>query len=385
MGMINAQDSLTVDIDILKEIQSPAANLLGIANTDIAKPSDPSAFMLSLRQATSNFTQVPNNYAIDFAPVWVFGGKNISATEFMSSKPKYSIPQSLVVSFAINNDDVQDSTGARKNTALGLGFKFSILRGKVSQKTNENIDQSLALMASLNEEISEAYESLSSVNKTYNDAIGEMADPGTSSDRRSELTKIIEAEQGKMYKEAQSVVSKYSVKFKSLGQNIDFNREQFKLDFNGAMSINFADQIYENGEVNKVAAWLTGSYEWKSGLSVLGIARYLYNPDQGFLDDLGIMMVDDLSIFNFGGKLQYSKNRFSSSFELLSQSSLNNDAVESGTKYLFNAQYKLDDNVVLSFVFGKDYDNMFTEQGNVISALNFLMGLGSKREVKRAD
>ena len=49
----------TIKVDLLKAPSSPASNLLGIAPSDIEKPTDVSAFMLSLQSATNSFIKLP--------------------------------------------------------------------------------------------------------------------------------------------------------------------------------------------------------------------------------------------------------------------------------------------------------------------------------------
>ena len=62
--------------------------LLNISPSTIQRPSDPSAFMVSLLNAPNNLSAVPNAYAVDFAPAWLFYGSKIKYEDFNSDKLK---------------------------------------------------------------------------------------------------------------------------------------------------------------------------------------------------------------------------------------------------------------------------------------------------------
>jgi len=95
-----------INIDMLKAPQSPAANLLGMADSEISKPSDPTTFMVSLRQATNNFSSIPTNYAIDFSPFKVFGSSDLKFTDWLRGRKSFK--QNTVLSIAVNNNPVMN-------------------------------------------------------------------------------------------------------------------------------------------------------------------------------------------------------------------------------------------------------------------------------------
>ncbi len=379
---ISAQDSLVVNIDILKEIQSPASNLIGISNTEISKPSDPTAFMASIRQATNNFSELPSNYAIDIAPAWLFNAKNIKAENFLSAKPKYSIPQTFVISTAVNNDHIMTAPNqVSENIALGLGIKFSIFRGAISEETNRAIASSIDLAKQRGREFSDIAQELQLNSQEFQDILNELQRDDLNETEIKILQLRGELELERINGIAADKLEHWNEEFKQISNRIDLTRTKFKLDFNAAISYNFENQIFSNGKADKIAAWLTGGYEWNSGLSLLGIVRYLHNPDARFLNDLDIVEVKNLNMINGGLKIQYEKNKFAISSEFLSQNVTNNDTIESGVKFLINTEYRVAPNMKLSMTFGKDFTGMITKEGNVISALNFLMGFGSKRRI----
>ena len=378
---IKAQDTLEVNVDVLKEIQSPAANLLGIANTDIAKPNDPTAFMLNLSQATNNFTEVPVNYAVDLAPAWLLGAKKIDADKYLKNELGSNIWQTLVVSLAVNNADVTIDTATLKNTAFAAGIKFSLLRGKVSKETKRKLNASLDLSRKANYERDAIIQELLSNSQEWKDLQIMLQQDGLSENEIKLLQLQGQIILENIHEQALSIQKDYGDQFRDIASDLNFERKGFKLDFNAAASFNFLDQVYSNGINDKIAAWLTMSYDASDEFSLLGIARYLFNPDASFLNDSDIMITDDLSLFNAGVKLQYEKGDFSFSGEYLFQNAFDSQEVDSGYKFIVNAKYVVSKNLVLTLSFGRDFNNMITRDGNVISALNFVKGFGSKRAV----
>jgi len=375
-------DSLVVDVDILKALQSPAANLLGISNSDIARPSDPTAIMTSLQQATSNFSELPANYAIDLAPAWLFGYKHIKADDFLSNKVRYNIPQSFIVSTAVNNNDViGDSASLIQNTAIGIGVKFSILRGKIAASEQSKLDDIRNDLVDFSKGVSELIDEKIKNSVKYQDAQKIVFNDKSTGDERTAAAESMQEEQSRILNEVLAVNNLQEERVKLNQQDVDLTRYGFKVDFNAALAFDFPNRVYDNSRLSKAAAWLTVANEWESGLSLLGIARFIRNPDALFADEFGVVNSDDLSIFDFGLKILYARDKFVFSFEGIGQSVSGDSSIESGTKYLINSEYTLSKNMRLSLTFGKDFNNMITKQGNVISTLNFLMGFGSKRKV----
>lgn len=50
-------------------------------------------------------------------------------------------------------------------------------------------------------------------------------------------------------------------------------------------------------------------------------------------------------------------------------------------KYDVSLNYKVGKNQNISFTYGKNFDNVVTRSGNLIAAINFMMGFGSTRGI----
>ncbi|MFN0213923.1 MAG: hypothetical protein ACKVT2_06670, partial [Saprospiraceae bacterium] len=128
-------DTTDFNLDMLQVPNSPAFALMDLAPSSIDEPKVPTDFAVSLRQSTDSFTTWPKSYAIEFAPAWVFGRDKIDFSKFSSNSLGNNIWQSLTISAGINHlaDPTLPSNNGR-STQLGLGLKFSLLRGEMEEK-----------------------------------------------------------------------------------------------------------------------------------------------------------------------------------------------------------------------------------------------------------
>ncbi|MBK7095935.1 MAG: hypothetical protein IPH57_13165 [Saprospiraceae bacterium] len=382
------KDDNTVNIDLLKAPQSPAAVLLGIGDSEISRPSDPTAFMVSLRQATGNFTERPTNYAVDIAPLWVFKGKNIAFERFLNNSSIIdNIWQTSVISFAVNENPLKNENDMEiPNSAVGLGFKFSLLRGKVTDQFRVSINKSRNILDSINYKSSIiSKDFLNRTNyKALRDSLLDCYSKNCDSLKTAYYNKAVELE----IKKAEVEVLKENNGFKDeetrlikMASEIDFRRIGWKLDCSFGVSYDFPDYVFIERKLSKAGFWISGGYEFPDQFLLLGIARYLYNPDQIFADPEGIIKSDNNQTFDYGVRAIYSIKDFSLSGEIIYRSVLNNKEIEPGYKYQLNAAYTLENNIKLTVNLGKNFDGVITRKGNVIAALNFLMGFGGTKSL----
>ena len=131
----------TVDLDILKAPTSVAFNLMGIAASDIERPTDLTSFAASLRNATNNFSKFPSSYSVEFAPAWLLRASNLTLDRYSSTQFRDVFSQSFNISIGFtkqNSDEKEDDSSAFSK--LGFGVKFSILRPKWTDKTQQLFD-----------------------------------------------------------------------------------------------------------------------------------------------------------------------------------------------------------------------------------------------------
>lgn len=391
-----ASEDSTVSVDLLRAPMSPAANLLGISNSQIEKPSDPAAFTTTLNNATDNFSTLPSSYAIDIAPFWLFGGKNITLEEYLAPDKGLfksigrNLKQSLVVSVATQTH--QDSPTEGENlTQFAFGLKASLARGnKIDPNYLKKLTTLSASLKSLVGDLSGAVDTLLLGNSHYQslkilrDSI--MKNTKMSFQERTTLTKPIRDQLAAIEKSTLDAArNEREAEFnalKGIMEGAQLNRYGFKLDLSAGMVLDYPNQEFDNGEVTKAGAWMTTGWDWQNGTSFLGIVRWLMHPDQVFADDTGTTATDDVTTLDAGARFVH--NITQSKFEISAEGiyrSASVSTIDPSWRFTVNAAYDFSKNKKLTFVYGRDFDGTITKSGNVIAALNLLIGFGTEKRL----
>lgn len=385
-----------VKLDLLKAPSSPAANLLGFATTDIDKPTDISAFMLSLQSATASFTKLPSNYAIDIAPFLISGKKNsdLTTTGLQSVDFKKVFKQTFVLSAAIKNSDSSEKTFNSKSIYTGLGFKFSILRGEYDEETKKSLKGISDLQEIILNHLTEAGKKwrekndpevlilrLKLMEMTRGKTILSELQAVTGSEEYKEVQKKIDEKLQDFIDNEFEAKQELNDKIKKIASSFQTNRIGFTWDFNGGISAEFIDKKFNNSKVHNAGLWQTLGYTNKKGSSFLGLIRFLYNPDKIFAKNDSTNDIGNISTFDAGMRYAYSKSqsKFSCSIEGIYRSVLSSNTIAPSWRLILNADYSISDNQKITFTFGRNFDGTITKDGNLIAALTLLVGLGNKR------
>ena len=401
---IKAQEN--TDLDLLKAPISPASNLLGFAQSEIDKPTDVSDFMLSLQSVTNSYTSLPSNYAVDIAPFWLLKNKtnlgDISTVGLEKSNGKNVIKQSLVVSMAIKNPDSTANGFNTNSTYAGLGFKFSIYRGNYDKKTIENLKhiaelqkirlelvdkKVLAVYDNLPEEINKLKESRKEIYRNF--------DTNDESELNIKLGEILMQKEAEINSKIESKIEQLfnnqdsSDKFKTLDSKIKKLASEFQLarvgfswEVSGGVSNEFRQKDFNNSKIYNAGLWTTMGYTWEKSGAILGIIRYLYNPDKVFALDNTANVIENSSTFDAG--LRYivgdSQSKFNGSLEAIYRSVPSNiDVIDSSWRLMLNLDYSILKNQKLTFSFGRNYDGTTIKNNNLIATIGTVFGFGNKR------
>ena len=409
---VHAQTEIdtTIKVDLLKAPSSPASNLLGFATSDIEKPTDVSAFMLSLQSATNSFNKLPSNYAVDIAPYWFFKNSkkgDITTEGFKQSSGKDVFKQTLVISFAFRNPDSTETDLNGRSTYGGLGFKFSILRGTYDNTTKKALADIKALqdikLRNLGKKMAEYMESTDPEVidlKRKRKAFFKGFDPNDQSEEnRRRFNEIINND------EFRQIDKTLKVKLKEIAESdfsptdsVQANSELDKAiqqiaasfqtarvgwtwDIAGGASTEFRNKNFGNSKLYNAGLWTTIGYTdtvYGAGLLLL---RVLNNPDRVFAKDNAVNEIDDILTFDAGLRYIYSKpqSKFGASLEAIYRSVLTSGTIDPSWRLIFNADYAIWPNQKLTFSFGRNFDGTITKDGNLIAALTFLTGFGNKR------
>ncbi|GAB2949293.1 hypothetical protein GCM10027048_12930 [Hymenobacter coalescens] len=390
-----AQNEEEVKLDVLRAPVSPASNLLGIATTDIDKPTDVSAFMLSLQSASNSFSKLPSNYAVDLAPYYLLPKERGDFTTQGLKSPSFNdtFKQTLIISAAVRNPDATEGDFSANNTYTGLGVKFSILRGEYDEATTVNLDKIIRLQKRMVNELSVATQEWITKNDPYYiqlvnkraelfldksktpKQIQESPEFKVITNELSTILANVTAEQTQKTRDA------IAAELQTIAANFQTNRVGFSWDVNGGISGEFIDKRFNKSRVYNAGLWTNFGYTTKNGMAFLGLVRYLYNPDKVFALDNQSMRIDNISTLDGGLRLAYSKSqsKFSGSAEGIYRSVLSSDTIDPSWRLVLNADYAIFQNQKLTFSFGRNFDGTVSKDGNLIAALTFLAGFGNKR------
>lgn len=384
-----------VKLDLLKAPSSPASNLLGIAASDVDKPTDVSAFMLSLQKSSNNFTSLPSNYSVDIAPYWLFkkNKKNITTAGLEKSNGSDVLQQTLVLSFAIKNTDSTETKFIPNSTYSGVGFKFSIFRGHYDDKTIQSLekikniqDVKLQKLKRIQDEIEKNKEVVDLRNKLKDKLVGKTFEQ-IKLVIKSDAYQKIQSDLNKKNQEledqqiAVAEVTELNKKIKDIASEFQTARVGFTWDIAGGISAQFLNKRFDNSKVYNAGIWTTLGYTDEKLGSVLFLLRFLHNPDKIFAKDNTVNSIGDIRTLDFGGRYIYSmpQSKFNASMEAVYRSVLSSNTIKPSWRLVLNADYAIWQNQKLTFSFGRNFDGTISKDGNLIAALTFLAGFGNKR------
>jgi hypothetical protein len=362
-----AQDN-AASIDLLKAPSSPAANLLGTSPSDVQQFTDPSDFMASLQHATNSYSTLPTNYAVDIAPDWLFFGRKITYRKFTGDGGFKNIGpnilQSLVVSAASKAGD-----SSKAAPSLGFGVKFSLIRGNIPASTLADADAIVEdIMKAIQDNIKQEKDKVRSTEKYRNASTDAKNQMLLDAARRGEQAETDE-------------ISNLREKVKKL----DFKRYGWKWDINAGIALDYPGQRFNNAEVNKAGAWTNLGYEDSAtGLSFIALVRYLYQPDKVIANSQNVLQQNNVSTLDAGARIIFTpqENKFTLSAEGIYRSVLTPSGIDPAWRFTVNAEYEVAANKRLTLALGRDYEGTFHKDGNVIAALNLIMGFGNNRPVR---
>ena len=400
----------TIKVDLLRAPASPASSLLGIAPSDIDKPTDVSAFMLSLQSATGSFSRLPSNYAIDIAPYWFFKNSkkgDITTEGFRKSSGKDVFKQTLVLSFAFRNPDSTETDLNVKSAYGGFGFKFYFLRGKYDAGTNKALEDIKNLqdikLRHLGKKMAEYKESsdpeIVELRKKRKALFKGFDSNDNSPENQKKLNEIITSDEFiKIRKRLEEKLKELSESDFSVADSIEAVNEldkeiqqiassfqTFRMgwtwDLSGGISAEFRRKRFDDSKLYNAGVWTTIGYTdtvYGAGLLLL---RLLHNPDKVFAKDNVINDIGNITTLDAGLRYIYSKpqSKFSASLEAIYRSVLTSGTIDPSWRLIFNADYALLQNKKLTFSFGRNFDGTVSKDGNLMAALTFLTGFGNNR------
>ncbi len=362
----------TDSFDLLLAPTSPGFVLLGIEPTTVERPGTPSDLAVTIINNTKNLSALPENFALEFLPYWLFFGKNISYSSYKANEVVPNIAQTLSLSIATSSDS--ETSSDTSSTSLGVGFRFSILRGRIDEKYNDYAEKLDAL-----------YDDLGKISKSITEKRSKLTeDDPTIKQLRKQLetadetmVPLIEAMLSQRHEaidqEAEAQVREELKEnyenLQSIASGLRLRRIGLKLDLAAGFVIDFPQRVFDEANFSRLGAWITGGYEW-TNYSLLGVARFLGNENNS-----------DENSFDIGGRVIFDNfKRFSLSAESVYRNFPNRDSDKNEYRVAVSFDYSLAKNKSISFTFGRDFEGR--KSGNLISLINLVLGFGSERPIR---
>lgn len=158
-------------------------------------------------------------------------------------------------------------------------------------------------------------------------------------------------------------------------------REGFFWDIAGGLVLDHKDRRFDNSYITKAGLWTSlGNNSKKANITYQVQLRYLFQPDNPFLAEADSLEVKDIQLADGGARFSWDPNngRFSLSLEALYRRAINTGAIDPTWRLVTNAGYDLGNNKRITFSFGRNFDATTTKSGNLITALNLILGFGHK-------
>jgi hypothetical protein len=395
----------TATLDMLVVPNSPAFTLLGISPTTVDKPTTPSDFAFSIVNATNGLSGLPKNYAIEIAPIPLLFQKKKNYNQFANKNHKFinTLSQTFIISAGFTtNDTVTTTINNYIKTRSGIGFKISLLRGKIDTAFDDyktsiiSVRNQLDLLHATNIAWIDSVKKNDLVyillagerTKLLIEMVSIVKDVSIAADTKNKkndslktaLTLIDQNITSRLETIKAEQINQQIVKAQLLKkeiENIKFKRYGLMLDIAGGAVLGFRNDDFQNSVVQQYSFWINGGYSLKKGFDFVVLARYNTN--------VGVLIGDngkpkDQTSYDFGGKVDYSSNdkKFTIGAEGIVRV-LSDTAIY---RYTFNASYQIKQNQALTFSIGKNFNSNKTNLGGtLIAALNYVVAFGTKRTV----
>lgn len=371
-----------VNLDLLRAASVPAYSLIGIAPTVIDRPTDLNDLRASLQNATGNYTQLPTNFALEFAPANIFHWGGQTLEDFDSMDIRIVIPQSLSVSVAFRQLEKEErfSWDSLGRTRAGIGFKCSLIRPKFSGRMRQfvqNIYAAQRMLLDVKEEaIAQDHEIRTLDDLVKANELDDFISESVRERRRDSLNAEIEQRETEVLDTASYQIQ--LTKLTKAAADFKVERKGFFLDFAGGVALDFPANRLQGIQLSSVGCWLTGGVDAaSSGASYLGIARYLYHPLEAWTDSAATYF-GNYSTLDVGGRCLLTRmdGHFELGLEGVYRMTIRERFTQDTWRYTFNAAYDIGKNRRFTLALGKDFDGITNKGGNLIVLINLIAGFG---------
>lgn len=370
---VAAEDSIVEDeidqvsLDLMIPPSCPAAIMLGISPSQIVRPSNVSDFAVYISDVSEGFTEVPQDFAVQVAPFWMFGGgRNMSFPEFADNDNMLqNILQTLSVSVA-SRGIATDSITTR---ALSIGLGFTPARGTFSESgfnLYDALKEAESIMEHVNTRTSDLWLEMVASDTEIREWEQLLGDEDADEDSLYE--KLIDNRRNIYYEmalqQAEQEMQRDLDHLDEIIEGIPAHRTGFKLDIAAGFVFDIPELSFDDGELQQIGVWGTGGYEWNQGFLMTG-ARYRHDASDS-----------DLSCIDVGASVGCtSVGLLEVSGEYLSRIFVGSEDIENQWRAILGVSYRVWKHASVAFSFGRD----FGEKGSLVSSLSVGLALGTDR------
>ena len=378
---VHAQKDIDTITDVkLEDLATPtnaAFVIMGTTPAEINKPSSVPEFVLSVQNASDNFSQFPNNFGVAFAPFWWTNGKQLSFEKEFDTNNRARLYRHLQVSIGA----VSEAGGLDNNWRYALGLKTNLLEGKVDSEARDHYNK---LLQGVSEQLNEAYsdlvasdnqlqnyyfkrglllaekealdkdhpfgQGLNVTEKAHYEALASLAELYSDSieTRSNELSKKTVEIDAAMQKALEDAFQKMKMRY------------GFKWDFGAAGAYDFFSNSLDSANFYRAGVWTNFGYSLKATekcqWTFLGAVRYYYYDQVFYQLENSTVLIDNLGALDMGVRAVADANKFSFSIEGLYRIGTQ-DSYESTYKLNALANYRFGTNKSVFVSFGNDFND----------------------------
>jgi hypothetical protein len=378
-----------VTLQDLKTPASPAFQLLGIAPTDVERPTTPRAFAVSLLSALQQGNNVlPNGFAMEVAPYWLVPHDRLEFSTYLDPGIAQSIRQTFTVSLA--GSKITSGTDAAQNGLdVGVGFRVSPVPGN-STADVQDLQAAIRLSLTQASVVDALLDQVGIPKRTMPEDLAKTiaqlrsaSHPGLKDEQVDAMFDAITdaITEALAASTDAAVVRNALLQLQSDGdaerkqaaldlQQANQTRSGFTVDVAGAVVTRTTSEPGATARVIREGLWVTSGYSAER-VSLLGLVRFVGNSDvpgaRSNLLDAGIRAIGTAGALNV-------------SFEAIHRIDRSSVRVfDSTSKAVVNLEYKVSEDVSVTSTFGKDFgDTRLGLKGSTITLLGVSFGLGPR-------
>jgi len=316
----------SVDINDLRTPVAPAFVLLGIEPTSIDRPKTPKAFALSLLNARPQDNFLPQNYALEVAPYWLFSHVNLTFDDYYNANIIQTFLQTAFLSVATSKMPNLDTLSV--GTSVGLGLNAMLVQGKANPNLSTLRNQLLNIQNSI---LDTPDEDSTQINSLMN--------------------------------QAKNIALEI--------QKLDKKRIGFRIECAGASVIDFPEDDFESGKMTRYGFWFLPAYQLeKPFFDFIALGRFIHNEIRDSTENY----------VDFGGRIVWELTDFSLSGEFVNRLiKSENNQNENTYRVSTNIEYQVNSNIQVIASFGKNFE---IDTSDLVAFLGVNFGFGQIPVIK---